>query len=600
MSRGSVVIAGIVGVVLIWGAAVAYKLRPLQDALAFDVARELKSRGLDRRFENLEIDAEGREIILRGLSLSADDRGALVAVVASLPGVGTVRDRLELLPETKPFLFKIERGAEGDVTLSGLTPGPDALDKLRVSARTAFGTRVVSDIRLGRGAPAGDWLAAASLALELAALLDRGTVVLADADLAVEGHVPDDPSFEKIEDGVARRVPAGYRATARITNTLDGDLAAGPSTDAALCQTLFDRVMAGQRIRFDAGSAAIGGIAPRLLDRLAAAARRCGQLYLEVLAVNDDIADPAAGQRLSLARAQAVFDALAARGVPAARMAALSHGSPAAADAGIISFRVTATPTPVAQPYVWRISRAADGSAAIAGSYPSDEAKRSLGALARPLMRSSLADTTRLAYGVPAGDWLAAARLAVDGAAQLEHGEAVLSDLELTIRGRVRDDQTAEGIEATVSQRLPKGFQARFVLVTGLDEELSGPALTDTAACQALLDRVMLGRRFDFNLDGKALYDSSRRLFGRLVAAGTRCSTLILEVGAHTGAGGDLESDRSLSERWAQAIAEALGRAGARREQLKAVGYGNTRPLVEASSPDARTRNRRIEFRFVP
>src|SRR5262249_10324233 len=152
-----------------------------------------------------------------------------------------------------------------------------------------------------------------------------------------------------------------------------------------------------------------------LFDRLALAVRRCQSLYLLVYAASDTHAgDPAANLRLGESRALALLDELAKRGVARERMTGLGRAQADPRErtrSPDVEFKISDSAVPVVRPYFWQFEKHADGEGAISGHHPSREAQSTLAGLARPALRGTLADSSRLAHGAPPGEWLAAAQL---------------------------------------------------------------------------------------------------------------------------------------------------------------------------------------------
>lgn len=604
MRRGTVWLIGVLGTAALWGAAVAYKARPIERHVAVTTVTELKRRGLDRSFEALSIQIDGRNITLIGTALSEEVRAGALAAAAATPGVGRVIDRIAVAPLLKPFVFRAVRNADGGVALSGGAPGPDQLDRIVAIARALAGRGLVSGLRVARGAPEGDWLAAAKIAVEMAVLIERGEAVLSDRRLTLTGRAPNDGVLDAIEAALARAMPAGYRGRSEVLTRIDEELVGPPIGGEKACQALVDKVAAGQAIRFAAGGAALQSVPKRLFERLALAVRRCPAFFILIQASSDTHAgDPGANLRLGEARAQSLAEALARRGIVRARMTALGRirADPRTRAPGPeVEFRISESPVPLVQPFVWRLEKRAGGNAVLSGHHPSREAQDALAAAARPTAAGELHDLTRLAQGAPAGDWLGAARLAIEAVALLEYGTATLTDLELALHGVAKDDKTLDAAASLVAARLPKNFRFKNELGTALDAELVGGALADAGRCQALFDSVARVARPEFVFDGPALFGHQRRLFERLAAAARRCPDFAVEIGAHSSGIGDPDAARALSERWAEAVADALARAGADPRRLKIVGYGNAHPLGDGETEAGRLRNRRIVFRIVP
>jgi OOP family OmpA-OmpF porin len=73
----------------------------------------------------------------------------------------------------------------------------------------------------------------------------------------------------------------------------------------------------------------------------------------------------------------------------------------------------------------------------------------------------------------------------------------------------------------------------------------------------------------------------------------------VLEIAGYTDNTGDAAINRELSERRADAVREALIKAGADPDMLLAKGYGSADPIASNDTPEGRLRNRRIEYHIV-
>jgi outer membrane protein OmpA-like peptidoglycan-associated protein len=117
--------------------------------------------------------------------------------------------------------------------------------------------------------------------------------------------------------------------------------ALGPSPTVDDCNTAFAQTLSGRFIGFESGSAAITVESGRLLNALSAVAVKCQQWNIEVAGHTDLRGAPEPNQVLSQARAEAVRNYLAARGVPGdilkpvgyGQARPLAQGRSAAADA---------------------------------------------------------------------------------------------------------------------------------------------------------------------------------------------------------------------------------------------------------------------------
>ena len=74
---------------------------------------------------------------------------------------------------------------------------------------------------------------------------------------------------------------------------------------------------------------------------------------------------------------------------------------------------------------------------------------------------------------------------------------------------------------------------------------------------------------------------------------------LSIEIGGHTDDQGANDSNLKLSQQRAEAVLTYLIAKGIKADRLKAVGYGETVPLVDNNSEENRAINRRVEFKIL-
>lgn len=106
---------------------------------------------------------------------------------------------------------------------------------------------------------------------------------------------------------------------------------AAPAAEAAAvsagqCQSLLDNILAEQKIEFSPGNARITGKNASLLNRLSVAIQNCGDLKIEIGGHTDWQGPGTYNQALSERRANAVRDALLARGVGTDNISAVGYG----------------------------------------------------------------------------------------------------------------------------------------------------------------------------------------------------------------------------------------------------------------------------------
>jgi outer membrane protein OmpA-like peptidoglycan-associated protein/Tol biopolymer transport system component len=98
---------------------------------------------------------------------------------------------------------------------------------------------------------------------------------------------------------------------------------------------------------------------------------------------------------------------------------------------------------------------------------------------------------------------------------------------------------------------------------------------------------------------GKAdLQDKSRTELEKLVQQLKQQATLRIEIAGHTDDIGDAKQNQVLSQKRAQSVVDYLIKAGIAATRIKAVGLGESKPIVPNTSDQNRQLNRRIEWRI--
>lgn len=78
-----------------------------------------------------------------------------------------------------------------------------------------------------------------------------------------------------------------------------------------------------------------------------------------------------------------------------------------------------------------------------------------------------------------------------------------------------------------------------------------------------------------------------------------RKPTCVIEIGGHTDSDGDETQNLILSKERAQAVARYLISKGVSANQLKAFGYGESRPIADNTTTTGKQQNRRTEIHVI-
>ncbi len=108
-----------------------------------------------------------------------------------------------------------------------------------------------------------------------------------------------------------------------------------------------------------------------------------------------------------------------------------------------------------------------------------------------------------------------------------------------------------------------------------------------------------LGTGVEFDLDRAELRPENRELLARIAGVLLTAGDFHIQVFGHTDDQGGPEYNQDLSERRAQSVVDYLVESGIAPRKISARGLGETQPLVESTSEQARQRNRRVEIAVI-
>ena len=102
----------------------------------------------------------------------------------------------------------------------------------------------------------------------------------------------------------------------------------------------------------------------------------------------------------------------------------------------------------------------------------------------------------------------------------------------------------------------------------------------------------------EFETGSDVIREGSYSLLDEVVTASSEYGVSKLLVGGHTDDVGSDSDNMRLSQRRADAVKRYLEtkKIGA---ELLAIGFGETRPLIEGRDEEARAQNRRVEFQII-
>jgi outer membrane protein OmpA-like peptidoglycan-associated protein len=123
------------------------------------------------------------------------------------------------------------------------------------------------------------------------------------------------------------------------------------------------------------------------------------------------------------------------------------------------------------------------------------------------------------------------------------------------------------------------------------------PAQHATAEnCRAALMAEVAASELRFDNAKSDIARNVRATLDRIAKIAKNCGNVVIEVSGYTDDRGSPEVNKQISERRAARVVSYLVGAGVDAKKLKAVGYGQERPIASNDTNDGRRKNRRVEF----
>ena len=267
---------------------------------------------------------------------------------------------------------------------------------------------------------------------------------------------------------------------------------------------------------------------------------------------------------------------------------------------------------PVQKPYTWSVSK--DGSSVTLSGFVPNEAMRAtlLESVKATFPTVAINDRLSLGAGEPEG-LQSIMQFAITQLGKLASGRASISDKNYALMGEAESGEIADGAIAN-AKTLPQNFALASAAVTATKPiappeppKLPPPAVTTPVPALPPSDARQVEtcrKEFSSELAESAIYfDSGKDTFrqvsyavlDRLVEIAQKCPNVNVEIAAHTDNDGSAASNQQLSERRALAVLTYL-KARIDVGRYRAVGYGESKPIVPNTSDENKQKNRRVEF----
>ena len=561
------------------------------------------SRLLAEGYTWAEVSGNGLQVQLSGTAPDEALRFRAVNLAGTVVDSGRLHDEFDVIPAKaiQPPHFSVEllRNDDG-IQLIGLLPdGSDEAD-LTAAARALTPGLPLSEMLETAAYPAPEgWDLAMDFAILALDLLPRSKISVAADGVHITAIAESEAQKRSFEAELIRIHPEGlFVATAisaprpvltPFTLRFVTD-AAGPRFDACAADTerARDRILAAARAAGQEGKAlctiGLGVPSPSWAAAAELGIAAAAKLGSSTITFSDADVTLAAGENV----AQADFDRVVGE---------LRAGLP-----DVFSFQATLAKAETASPSgpaEFTATRAAEtGKVELRGRLTDDRLQAAVDSFARAEFGAQqVYVATRLDPDLPDG-WSERVLAGLAALSLLDHGSLLVRPDTVELTGVTGSQGARARMSQILSGRLGQG--QTFKVDVRYDEALDPlAALPTPEECIDRVAAVMAGQKIAFSPGSAEIDAAAAGLADRLAASLKGCEAVQIEIAGHTDAQGSETGNQSLSQARAEAVLLALQGRQVDVTALKAVGYGEARPLADNGSEAGREANRRIEFTLL-
>lgn len=608
-----------------WLAALSIK-EPVERDLGKRVTETLGNANLG--WAKLRFD--GRDGILSGQANEEDEPSKALLLGNSVYGVRILDGQADLLRKVQPYTWGAAH-ADDKVVLTGYVPTQTLHKGVLAAVKSQFPkAEIVDKLEFARGSPpAGEWLDGVRFGLKQLAHLKRGNVELSGLDLSLSGEAGNASVYKDVKaaltnlpkplklsvDKVTAPVIESYSWMAKLSGNsvaLTGYVPSERLRETLLAHAKQAFGKTGVVDKMELGEGAPNGwekAAKISLDQLATLQEGTAELKGGQLTLSGTAADEATAETTKKAfKSQIPESYKAAEAIKGLKTVVSPYGT-----------NIVAT----------------SSSVDVTGHVPNETARAGLiAAIAQRLPGRKINDRLIIGAGEPA-HYETCIISAVSGLGRLGAGKVSLLDKQVELTGVTEDDALAQALPGEVRAGA-KGYCDTKVAVLLDDskkrksaeenakreaeaaaqakkeaerdaaeaQRLAALATADKAkkataaasVCEGDLRNARNAGSVQFERASDVILRASLPTLRRLADIAGKCENVLIEIEGHTDSEGIPERNQPLSERRAQSVANFLVGQGISADRIKAIGYGDTKPIAPNDTAENRAKNRRIDF----
>ena len=233
------------------------------------------------------------------------------------------------------------------------------------------------------------------------------------------------------------------------------------------------------------------------------------------------------------------------------------------------------------------------------GDVPNEDARKQVVDLVNKLFAGSEISDRLVESKNTSKDWLITVRSMLTNLALLESGSAELVDDIMSMTGKAKTHEIEEKITIDVSKQMSQQHQGLFNITVLNDPEIvPNPLVVNQQgmACQQQFKQLLSDNIIRFRLSRAVVSAESMNVLVSLANIAKSCPGQSIQIEGHTDSTGADAHNKWLSQSRADAVLQHLVKLGVDKARLRAIGYGDSKPIANNATALGRAKNRRIEF----
>ena len=571
----------------------------VEDSSREGVRAALQQAGLDWA----TVDADGLQVFLSGTAPSEAGRFKAVSQAAAVVDAARIIDQMQVqeVDDIAPPRFSMEilRNDSG-VSLIGLVPAGMDRAGFVEAVRKAAGGASAADLLESADYPVPKtWAAATGYALRALKALKRSKISVDASHVSVTAMTDSPSEKAEVEAALSRRLPEGVRLSLDISAprpvitpfslrfVIDGEGKARFDVCAA------DTEKARARIITAARAAGLEGEANCILA-LGVPSPKWAEAVEKAIAALADLG----GGKVTFSDADITLIAL--QGTAQKRFDNVIGGLETDLPEVFALHAVLPAPpvqtTPETPEFIATLSP--EGLVQLRGRVGGATERKLVDSFARAQFTSEGVDmNARTSDDLPKG-WTLRVLAGLEALSHLKHGLLRVTPDTVSVRGTTGQKETGALISGLLSKQL--GEDAQFDINLRYEKTLAPTAsLPSPTECEKRVADIQKTEKITFEPGSARIDADGARIVRRIAKILRNCGELTMEIAGHTDSQGREEMNKQLSQQRAEAVLNELRMLRVLTASMKAVGYGETRPIADNDTEEGRAANRRIEFNVI-